>query len=268
MTAYEMMVRTNHYLIKGGSLTQEQRTRLTVTLLHARSTAEQAERFYAGVKYPGNTNAEGRRMYPAFFIPPYNGGKKYKTVLGQQPKTHILSANLYELETLRLLSLFLPGSPEISDMVQKTLERLQTTCFGAMDDGVGECFDASLVVLRFLATAAPGETAWIKSRIDNYNRHKDDRKRPWYAKWYFWLCLSELPFTAAEPEISGYKGEMLSWLAAKSCVMNSEQDRTIHPVLLCILRNLLCQYPEYDHIRNRRPYISQKDKRLHFDIAR
>jgi len=48
--------------------------------------------------------------------------------------------------------------------------------------------------------------------------------------------------------------------------MNSEHDKTIHPVLMCILRNIISKYPEYEHIKSRQPYISEKDGRLYFDM--
>ena len=151
-------------------------------------------------------------------------------------------------------------------MMQKTLSRLKTTCFGNEDDGGGECFDTSLIVLRFLAAVTPHETEWIQSRIDNYNRHYVDKKRSWYCSWYFWLCLSELPFEFAKLEIEKYKSEMLNWLTNKSCVMNSEHDKTIHPVLICMLRNIIAKYPEYAYIKDRQPYMSGKDGRLRFDM--
>lgn len=205
-------------------------------------------------------------MYPVYFIPPYNDGKKYKTVLNQTPKTHIFSANMYELEILRLLYLLSPDNFEIKEMTLKTLDRLKTTCFGYEDDGVGECFDTSLIVLRFLTVTAPGEMEWIQSRMDNYNRHNADKKRPWFCVWYYWICLSELPFVIAKPEVDKYKDEMLNWLCNKSCVMNSEDDKTLHPVLLSILRNNLARYPEYEYIKDRQPFVSNKDRRLHFDM--
>lgn len=49
--------------------------------------------------------------------------------------------------------------------------------------------------------------------------------------------------------------------------MNSEHDKTIHPVIICMLRNLISKYPEYAYIKERQPYISKKDGRLHFDIV-
>lgn len=268
MTAYELMIKTNHYLIKGGDLNEAQKRNIVSQLLNAKSTPEQARRFYIGVKFPDNTDSSGRHMYPLYFIPPYNDGKKYKTILGQTPQTHILSANMYELEILRLLYLFAPDNAEIKEMTSKTLERLKTTCFGHCDDGVGECFDASLVVLRFLAAVAPNEREWIQSRIDNYNRHYSDKKRPSFCVWYYWLCLSELPFDMINHEVDKYKNEMLGWLCDKSLVMNGEHDRTLHPVLFCMLRNSLARYPEYGYIKDRQPYISDRDGRLHFDMVK
>jgi hypothetical protein len=193
MSAYEIMIKTNHYLIKGGSLTDSQKDSIVYQLLSAQIKPEQAERFYNSVKLPNNVDSKGRRMYPIFYIPPYNDGVKLKTIFNQTPKTHIFSANMYELEIIRLLYLLAPKKTTVKRMADKTLERLKKTCFGNCDDGVGECFDTSLIVLRFLAAVVPNETDWIKSRIDNYNFHVEDRKRPWFAKWYYWLCLSELP---------------------------------------------------------------------------
>lgn len=268
MTAYELMVKMNHYLIQNpaeDSLSHAQKRRIVTDLLAARSTPDQRRRFYLGVKFPGNLDAHGMRMYPDFFVPPYNDGKKYKTVLGQTPKTHILSANLYELEILRLLHLFAPDDYDVRAMTESTLERLYHTCFGNEDDGVGECFDTNLMVIRYLSAAAPQNLVRIKSRMNVYERHKDDKKRPWYPGWYYWLCLSEMPYALAEPEIRKYLPDVLPWLTTKSCVMNSETDRTIHPVLLCILRNMVTRLREYHHAKEKQPYLGE-DGRLYLRI--
>lgn len=81
------------------------------------------------------------------------------------------------------------------------------------------------------------------------------------------LCLSELPFDVAKPETDKYKAEMINRLTDKSYVINSENDKTIHPVLLCILRNALARYPEYEYIKDRQPYVGG-DGRLHFDMRK
>lgn len=143
MDIYDLMIKTNHFLIKGGILTNGQKQNIVNQFLSAVCSKEAARRFYDGVKYPNNIDREGRRMYPIIYIPPYNNGKKYKTIMTQTPKTHILSANLYELEIIRLLYLLAPNNETVTDMVSKTITRLKTTCFGNRDDGLGECYDTS-----------------------------------------------------------------------------------------------------------------------------
>lgn len=265
MTPYELMVKTNHYLIKGGILSAGQSDGIVNRFLCARNTSQQAQRFYPGVRYPGGSKENSRRMYPIFYLPPCRGGKKFKTILGQMPGTQILSANMYELEILRLLQCMAPGNREVKYMVGETLERLKTTCFGYMEDGAGECFDTSLVVLRFIAAAAREDESWIQSRIDNYNRHCGDKRRPWFSRWYYWLCLSELPWEIVCGEIEKEKDEMRHWLADKGYAVNSDHDQAINPVRMCILRNALAKCPGYEYLKERQPYINPRDGRLYFD---
>lgn len=271
MTPHELMIKTNHYLIKGGELTEPQKANVVRQLLAAQSDERTKQSFYRGVRYPNNVDKNGtRHMYPIYFIPPYNENKKYQTVIPISPKTHILSANAYELEIIRLLYIFAPNNPDIRDMVQKTLARLKTTCYGYNDCAVGECFHTALIVLRFLAAASPNDAEWINKLLSFFTRHMAEKRRSkgvhGNVLWYYWLCLSELPFELAESELLNYKNEMLPWLTTKSCVMNSESDKIIHPVLLCVVRNCLSRFLEYVHIKNIQPYVSDKDGRLHFDM--
>jgi hypothetical protein len=272
MTPYELTIKTNHHLIKGGELTASQKANIVRQLLAARTTPEQAQRFYRGVKYPNNTDKEGGgHMYPLFFIPPYNDNKKYQTIIPMSPKTHILSANSYELEIIRLLFLFASDDADIKEMTAKTHARLKTTCYGYHDCAVGECFHTALIVLRFLATTVPDDAEWIGKLLRYFNKNMEV-KLALKGKgvhsnvlWYYWLCLSELPFEIAEPEISRHKERMVHQIT-RSSVMNSESDKTNHPVMICMLRNCLCRFPEYSHIKNIQPYVSEKDGRLHFDM--
>jgi len=176
------MIQTNQSLMQGVELTDAQKVDIIRQLLAARSDERTKQRYHKSLSLP---------MYPAYFIPPYNGGKKLQTVVPMSPKTHILSANAYELETLRLLALFAPENHAVKDMVSGTLKRLKATCFG---NGcpAGECFHTALPVLRFLIAAAPGETEWIQKLISFINEHFNDQKRHGGVKKYLNLCLSEL----------------------------------------------------------------------------
>jgi hypothetical protein len=178
MTAYQLMLELNQ---PREPLSEESKAEAVKIFLAARSSPEQARRFHNGVRYPGNTGG----MYPQFFIPPYNNGRKLRTVTGQLPKTHILSSNMYELEILRLLHQYAPDNPDVTYMVAATLTRLRKTCFAGHGCAVGECFDTSVVALKFLLVAAPRETEWIQSLRDGWHAHVNERKRPAALKKYF-----------------------------------------------------------------------------------
>jgi len=262
MNTYELMLKTNHHLIKNGELTKAQKENIVSQFLSAKSDERAKQSFHKTM---------GGVMYPLYYIPPFNSGKKLQTVIPMSPKTHILSANAYELEILRLLALFAPDNPDVKVLVKQTLGRLKQTCFGYQDCSVGECFHAALIVLRFLAAAAPDETDWLSKLIAFFKRHMDEkltlRGKSIHGNvlWYYWLCLSELPFEIAKPEILRYKDKIIGQLN-RSSVMNNENDKINHPVMICALRNCLCRLPEYAYIKNRQPYISQKDGRLYFDL--
>jgi len=243
MTAHELMVRTNHYLIKGGELTDSHKANITSQLLAAKSTPEQSRRRFTKI------TGDERQMYPLLYVLPYNGGAKLNTILNQQPQTQILSMNMYELEILRLLHLLAPDNPEIQDMVGQVLERLKRTCFGNRGCATGECFDTGLVTLRFLSAAVPDNKSWIADQINSYNNNIAEKKRSkyygrqysLYYMWYYWLCLSELPLEIAEPEILRHKDEMLP-LLEKSMTSRSKEDEVFNAVRLSALRNCLSRF--------------------------
>ena len=95
MTAHELMIKTNHHLIKAGKLTEPQKENIARQLLSARSNESAKQNFYRGVKSPNNTDNIGRHMCPIFYMPSYNSGKKLKTIYNQTPKTYLFSANMY-----------------------------------------------------------------------------------------------------------------------------------------------------------------------------
>jgi hypothetical protein len=267
MNPHELMIKTNHHLIKGGELTEPQKANIVRRFLGAQSEERTKQDFYKGVGYSGNVDSSGgvTGTYPAYYIPAYNDNKKLQTVIPMSPKTHILSANAYELDIIRLLLLFAPDNPDVKNMVRGTLKRLKTTCF-SNDCSMGECYHTALPALRFL-TAEQNETAWIKRLVAKINAQIDDRKKcNGGTLGYYWLCLSELPYGIAEPEIIRY-ADMLRTRLSKSAVMNSEKDKTYNPALYCVMRNCLSRLPGYEYIKSRQPYISENDGRLHFDMS-
>ena len=79
MTPHELMIKTNHILIKEAAippeslLTDPQKANIAGQFLSARSDERTKQSLYKGVKYPGNADKNGTgHMYPIYFIPPYN----------------------------------------------------------------------------------------------------------------------------------------------------------------------------------------------------
>jgi hypothetical protein len=229
MTTHELMLKTNHYLIKGGQLTDAHKANITRQLSLAHTNELKKPHFMA--KEP--------IMYPLFFIPPYNNGQKFQTVIPMSPKTHILAANSYELEVIRLLHMFDGQNANIGVMVAKTLDRLQQTCFGYKNCSTGECFEAGIVTLRFISTVLPSNTHWIKKQINVFNSHFRDKRRPLGVLKYFWLCLSEMPPEIAEPEILRHKESIQNELNRKP---RKNEDEENHLVSISVMKNVLARW--------------------------
>ena len=230
MTTHELMMKTNHYLIKGGTLTSAHEANITRQLLSARSDGRKKPKFMQ----------EDPTMYPQYFIPPYNNGEKSQTVIPMSPKTHILAANSYELEIVRLLHMFNRHNDDVRNMVDKTLNRLQRTCFGNKSCYTGECFEAGIVTLRFVSAVAPENTGWIKKQVNVFNSHYNDKRRSIGVMKYFWLCLSEMPLHIAEPEICRHKDDILSQLNRKPKSADSDDSQL---VLTGVMQNTLARLP-------------------------
>ena len=265
MNTYELMCKTNWDLIKGKCFRDEEKNEIAGRLLSAVNSQSKVESFRKGVRAPD----DGRIMYPLYFIPPYNNGKKYITVNGVMPKTHIFSANHYELEILRLLTLWRANDDSVKDMLMKTKERLATTCFGKFC-ATGECFEASIVTLRFLAAAFPNEEEWISMLVENIRDEIDNKprgkKRHSGTTFYYWLTLTDIDLPIAISEIKRYESLLVHHLT-RSCSYNIEYDKIYNPVAIYIVRNCLARLPEYYHIKDIEGYAGS-DGRFHFDLVK
>jgi len=248
MTAYNLMVKTTHHLIRGFALTDAQKANIARQLREHRITDGRLRTFNA-------------YAYPKFYIPPHNNGKKLQTIIPISPKTNIVADNAYEFEILRLLHLFSPDD-EVAHMIEVTANRLKKTCFGYQSCHYADCFEAGLTVLRFLSFAAMHDRAWIAKQIGVYNDHFADRHRHSGVQKYYWFILSELPFDIAQPEIVRQQERIIELLSRSYLVKSGNED-----ILLYVMRNALARLPEYSYIKDRKPY-ADKDGRLKFHLER
>jgi hypothetical protein len=249
MTAYDLMIKTNHHLIRGGKFSDTQKVDIAHQLHASRITGGQKRTF-------GDPN-----WYPDFYIPPPGNGKRLQTVVPMSPKTYIVADNAYEFEIIRLLHLFRPDD-EVSHMIEGTLNRLKQTCFGYNGCHFAECFEAGLTVLRFLSFAATNDNDWITKQIAIYNNHFADNRRHSGVQRYYWLILSDMPHEIAEPEIHRQKDKIIEQLSRTYLMKNEHDD-----IALYVMRNALARLPEFSCIKDRRPYIDEKTGRLRFDFS-
>ena len=247
MTAYDLMIKTNHHLIKGGTLNEAQKANVARQLRDNRKTDGRIRTFDA-------------YAYPKFYIPPHNNGKKLQTVIPISPGTNIVADNAYEFEILRLLHLF-KRDDEVTHMIEVTANRLKQTCFGYKSCHYAECFEAGMMVLRFLSFALPDDKDWIMKQINMYNSHFADRKRHSGVQKYYWLILSDMPFEIAEPEILRQRKIIIEHLN-RSYLVKTEND----DIPLYVMRNTLARLSDYSFIKDRKPYVDEKSGRLRFNI--
>ena len=204
MTTHELICHTNWELIKGRCFCDAEKDDIVGRLLAAVSRQSEVERFHKSRRM----SDDGRLMYPWFYIPPHNNGKKLITINGVMPKTQIFSANHYELEILRLLALWRVGDDVVDNMLQKTRERLANTCFGKFC-AAGECFEASIITLRFLSAAFPHEEKWMQKLVegirDEIGNKPNGKKRHSGTSFYYWLTLTELVFPVVLPRLNDTK---------------------------------------------------------------
>lgn len=157
MENYMILVTVNQKEAEGGNFTEEEKQETVRILLEGVACKEDVKKYKLRMRVNPYTDT----IYPKYFIPPYNDNKKLSMINGKMPKTHILYANHYELEILRILFLFAQENETVQMMIAKTLERLKNTCYGNFCSQ-GECVAAGKCVLRFLQTVCPQEKVWIE----------------------------------------------------------------------------------------------------------
>lgn len=157
MESYRILIEVSQNEAEGEKYTDKEKQEIVEQLLNGMACKEDVKKY----KLRMRVNPYTDNIYPNYFIPPYNENKKLRLANGSLPKTHILYANYFELEILRMLFQFAPENEMVQDMITNTLQRLKNTCYGN-NCLKGECVAAGKVVLRFLQTVCPEEKDWIK----------------------------------------------------------------------------------------------------------
>ncbi len=132
-------------------------------------------------------------MSPMFVDVEHKVPTDFITFTGYKPRTKILYGNYCELELLRILYLLKPTDRIYREVFEATKERISQTCFGRFCS-TGECFEISIVALRFIATIFPEEKLWVDMYISNIARTFSQNQKKVSRRTLLMFCqvLSEL----------------------------------------------------------------------------
>ena len=253
----ELLRKANASLIGGMVIPEVDKQHIVQQLLSSVSSRSEVERFHKSVNPSGNA----RVLYPWFFIPPYNGGKKLRLITGELPKTHILSANHYELEILRILALWDGDNPEVRHMLDETLKRLDTACF-TCGCPKGECVGTGVAALRFLSALRLRDDAWVAALLTHLSAHYNR-----LPVFYLYAAMPDIGDEACRKLVEEHKDTILPVLNRGNLTGPAEQD-TYNITRLYVLRNALAMLPEYDYMRGREVIVSENDGRCRCETGR
>jgi hypothetical protein len=263
MTTYEAICAANGAIIRREPIDEAKRRDMAAFFL-AQADKNAAERLRGAIHcQPGE-----RSRYPLFYAPPYGGGKKLRTLTGELPKTHLFAANHYELEILRLLTLWQGENPAVKAMAEATIRRLDDTCFGRFCP-TGECVGAGVAALRFLSAACPAD----HRRLDRLLRPLGDLFRRATEKggekgelplFYFLLTISELDDPYAL-ELVDSRRDYLYNLLCRGWLTGPSPLDTYNILRKVVLKNALGKLEAYKYLEQAAIVVSPKDGRCYCD---
>lgn len=256
----------------GEEITEEEKAAAVSIFLDGRNDREEIIRY----KRRMGVNPNEDCLYPDYYLPPHNGGKKLRLVQGYLPKTNILYANHYEAEILRLLVKFAPAHETVKDMVYHTLERFSKTCFGNSCTQ-GECIIAGICVLRLLAAIQPRNEIQINKLLEPLGEAFLSFG-PGQAALQQGIPFSYLLMAFADinnektRNLLRQKKEWLvnllkrGWITGKLSNGKISEGDTYNLLGKYIIRNAICTLPEYPKKEDYRIYVNDADERCYCEI--
>lgn len=253
----------------GEEITEEEKSEAVSIFLNGRNNSEKIFGYKTIIK----VDPKETFLYPYYYLPPRNAGKKLRLVQGYLPKTNLLYANHYEAEVLRLLVKFAPDNEIVKEMVHCTLKRFDKTCYGNSCTQ-GECIIAGICVLRFLAAVQPRDEMKI-SRLLEPLGERFLTFGPGQATLQQGIPLSYLlmAFTDVDNEktrmfLEQKKDWLLDllrcgWSTGKLSKGKISQGDAYNLLSKYIIRNAVCTLPEYPRKEDFRIYISETDERCY-----
>lgn len=272
MERYHIMNDLNRGMIMGENIGSNKQKMALEYLINHKNMQQEVLSFHKGMKVKETLSP----MYPYFYIPSFNNGKKLRLITGYRPKTYLLTANHYELEILRLLALFNNNNETVKRMVQETIKRLQNTCFGNYCTQ-GECLIAGICVLRLLAVVRPDDESWmnklllpLRDKLCSLGQEQALVQKE-VPMPYLLLAFSDINNDITKEAIFIKKEWLLSllrrgWITGKILNGKVSEVDTYNLLIKHIIRNALGTLPEFKNIEEHRIYVNEQDNRCYCDI--
>ena len=272
MEKYKTLCETIRKEQFGEEITKEEKSEAVSIFINGKNTLGEISQYKKNMRI----NPKKDCLYPDYYIPPYNGGKKLRLVQGYLPKTNLLYANHYEAEILRLLVKFSPDSETVKDMVQHTLERFEKTCFGNSCTK-GECIAAGICVLRLLAAVQPMDEIWIDKLLTPLGEMflsfeaGQAASQKWIPLTYLLMAFTDINNEKTRSFLE-QKREWLvqllrkGWLTGQLSNGKISEGDTYHLLGKYIIRNAVCTLPEYPDKEKYKIYVNDGDGRCYCGI--
>ncbi len=134
-----------------------------------------------------------KNMSPRFVNVESEVPQDFMTFTGYRPHTKNLYGNYCELELLRILYLLRPDNIGFAGLYETTRQRIKGACFGAFCSK-GECFEISIMALRFISTVFSEEKQWIDMYVHHIGKtiFDEEKKISKRSELMFCQVLSEL----------------------------------------------------------------------------
>ena len=256
----------------GKEIAEEERTAAVSIFLDGRNDSEEIIRYKKRMMVNPNEDF----LYPNYYLPPHNAGKKLRLVQGYLPKTNILYANHYEAEILRLLVKFAPDNETVKDMVYHTLERFDKTCFGNSCTQ-GECITTGICVLRLLAAVQPMDEIGINKLLEPLGEvflsfgPGQAASQHGIPFSYLLMAFADINNEKTRNLLRQKKEWLLNllrrgWITGKLSNGKISEGDTYNLLSKYIIRNAVCTLPEYPKKEDYRIYIDYVDERCYCEI--
>jgi hypothetical protein len=259
---YDLLCSVNARLIMGETVGEDERRAIVDKICSSRDL-----RGFISIstKEFGAPETPGRSaMYPTVFIPSAEErAGRLRLITGELPRTKLLSDNAYELEIMRLLSLWARGHQAVEAILEVAEARTRGAPFSSFC-AKGECPGVSVAFLRFWIAYRPNDLAKQREIIRQmrpFSRTHDSGQGSWVRglkvpKFYLLSALNECAYQVVEEELRCGTSLLLRMLKKPWL------DEPYNLLRKHVVRTALSRIPEYEYV-SRASFYKGDDGRWH-----